>query len=243
MEKEMEFQDNKTESTKEIRTLFGEKTRLMKSLYYVEKSISRALSSQKKLENNVKHKMSDQEFMTVLKITMQRNILATKAFREAEKMFNKSEGWTESVINYTAIESQLKRVVDQLKEEGNNELKLLEKYKLFNKTYVKSKGKIGSIVVSYWRAFNLAVNLETKDKLSAELESNLKDKQKDIESLKQDLKKSLSLSVEERVLALSKLEPSLSYVQLGKCLGISRQKVSRVINDDSQKEQTQLMKH
>jgi hypothetical protein len=232
----MELQDNNTESAKEIRKLYVEKDKLLKSLSCVERSISRVISSRKKLENHVVHKISDRELMTVIEITMQRNIVATKAFKEAEKMFNKNEGWTNSVMSYTAIESQLTRVVDQLKKEGNNELKLLEKHKLFKKKHVKRKGGIGSIVVSYRKAFKLAVTLEKRDQLGAELESNLKDKQKEIESLQQDLKKSLSLSVEERVLALSKLEPSLSYVQIGKCLGISRQKVSRVINDDSQEE-------
>ena len=167
--------------------------------------------------------ISDEELIYAFKLLMTVTGTVKAVFQQTALKFDRPSGWVERVLKYRPRKDQFARVLNKLYEEASDFLDNLKKYKLYNfKLWLKS-GSISSFFTQVKKAQSLMQLIKEKDDEILNLNQSIRERDRRMKLLLNEKDAKLQISKVEEAKHLKMHNPKMSYSEIGKRIGVTRQ--------------------
>jgi len=206
-----------------------EKRRELRKLEAKVKSLRR---QENELLDNSPSSFKDEHIKHLIAYILENMSTAIQAFRDCSAFYNKEDGWTDRVKKYKVNQNRYNRVIEQLLGENNEHLISIQNYELFTYVAIDKDTTYSALLLMLKKVSSLAKVLSDKDEKLSQERLVINKLGLKVDELSKELETSLMMDEKTRAVMLNKINPKLSYIEIGKMLGISRQKASTHINSD-----------
>jgi hypothetical protein len=204
-----------------------EKEKELKKLKAKAKSLRK---QENELLDNSPSPFTDEHIKHLIVYILENESTAINAFRDCSAFYDKEDGWLDKVKKYIVNPNRYNRVIEQLLEENNEHVVKIQNYELFSFVEIGKGTSYSALLLRLKKVLSLAEMINGKDEKLGQERIVINKLGLKIGDLSKELETSLMMDEKTRAVMLKKINPKLSYIEIGKMLGIPRQKASNHIN-------------
>jgi hypothetical protein len=225
----MELNTTNTDLNKELKLKYSKLSSLRRSILAVEDDIRNLHTVKAKNSGQPPIKLKDEELIYLIERTLDSMSPSTRAFAECSNYFGKPQIWSNKVIRYRPLSSQVQRVLRELDIMRNSHLLLINKYDLLNMKELLACAEIRGFLNKLKRCLSFAKKLEANDTEIFNLKYNVKKLTEEIAKKNNLIKQIHLIEPKKRVKQLRREYPQMSVTEISQIVGISRTTVYKYL--------------